>query len=160
MGEFFAALGTASPEHGFAEQEQDDWLASGAETVGIIYDRHEGLGVYVDYALAEAAFVDPDLMRRRRHKETVKAYLTDESVDPVPLRRLTARYPDAASRVIRGALGKPDLNWKRDGDKSCARTRRRGWPGPSCPESASSPTGSSRTSAESPTSSWTREGEP
>jgi hypothetical protein len=117
MGEFFAALGATSSGHGWAEQEQDDWLAGGAETVGIIYDRHEGLGVYVDYALAEAAFADPDLIRRRRHKETVKAYLTDESVDPVPLRRLTARYPDTASRVIRGALGKPGLNWERDGEQ-------------------------------------------
>jgi hypothetical protein len=64
-----------------------------------------------------AAFVDPDLMRRRRHKETVKAYPTDESVDPVPLRRLTARYPDTASRVIRAALGKPAQSWERDGEQ-------------------------------------------
>jgi hypothetical protein len=75
MGEFFAGLGAASPGHVLAEQEQDDWLAGGAETVGIIYD-HEGLGVYVDYALTEAAFADPDLTGRRRHKETAKAYLT------------------------------------------------------------------------------------
>ena len=117
MGEFFATLGTRSAGQVWADQDQDGWLASGAETVGIIYDRREGLGVYVDYALAEAAFADPDLMRRRRYKETVKAYLTDESVDPVPLRRLTDRYPDTASRVIRAALGKPALSWERDGEQ-------------------------------------------
>jgi hypothetical protein len=124
MGEYLTALGTASPEHAWAEQEQDDWLDSGAETVGIIYDHHGGLGIYVDYALAEAAFVDPDLMRRRRHKETVKAYLTDESVDPVPMRRLTARYPDTASRVIRTALGKPALSWERDGEQLLAKYKK------------------------------------
>jgi hypothetical protein len=64
----------------------------------------------------QAAFADPDLMRRRRYKETVKSYFLDGSVDPVPLERLAGRHPDTVSRVIRAAFGKPALTWERDGE--------------------------------------------
>jgi hypothetical protein len=59
------------------------------------------LRLVLDYALAQEAFADPELMRRRRHRETVKAYLADHSVDPVPLRRLAARHPDKRSELPR-----------------------------------------------------------
>lgn len=95
----------------------ESWPHDGAETVGVIYDETAGLGMYLDYALAQEAFADPDLMRRQRHKETGKAYFTDDSVDPVPLQRLAARHPDNASRVLRAALGKPGLSWEADGER-------------------------------------------
>jgi hypothetical protein len=92
------------------------WLPPSAESVGVIYDETGGLGMYADYALACAAFADPDLLRRRRYKETVLAYFKDESVDPVPLRRLAARHPGTADIVLRRALGKPHLRWDPDGE--------------------------------------------
>lgn len=36
------------------------WPDDGAETVGIIYDESAGLGIYLDYALAQGGFADPD----------------------------------------------------------------------------------------------------
>jgi hypothetical protein len=84
-----------------AENIDTGWIHDSVETIGIIYDRTAGLGYYADYALACEAFADPDLVRKRRHRETIKAYLDDDAVDPVPLLRLAARHPDNASRVLR-----------------------------------------------------------
>lgn len=73
--------------------------------------------MYADYALAQQAFASPDLMRGRRYKETVKAYLHDDSVDPVPLQRLAARHPDNVDRVLRAATGRPALTWHEHGEQ-------------------------------------------
>src|SRR5690242_20194392 len=105
MGEFFAGLGAASPGHVVAVKNRTTGWSVGP--------RPSASSTTATGAWASAStthWLKPhsptrDLMRRRRHKETVKAYLTDESVEPVPLRRLTDRYPDTASRVIRAALG-------------------------------------------------------
>jgi hypothetical protein len=113
MAGFWQSLG-GSP--GAALVGDGSWLPPSAETVGVIYDETGGLGMYADYALACAAFADPDLLRRRRYREIVVAYFEDESVDPVPLRRLAARHPDTADAVLRRVLGKPRLCWETDGE--------------------------------------------
>lgn len=102
---------------GTAPPTDTDWLDDAVETVGVIYDQQTGLGLYADYALARQAFADPDLMRRRRHKEIIQAYLHDDSVDPVPLQRLATRHPDNADRVLRAATGKPALTWHDHGEQ-------------------------------------------
>ncbi|WP_432829147.1 hypothetical protein [Dactylosporangium sp. CA-092794] len=94
-----------------------DWLHFSAETVGIIFDESAGMGMYADYALAQEAFDNPGLMRRRRYKETIKSYLDDDSVDPTPLQRLAARHPDTVNQVFRAALGKPAFRWETDGER-------------------------------------------
>lgn len=78
-----------------------DWLHISAETVGIIFDETAGLGMYADYALAQEAFDNPVLMRKRRYKETTKSYLDDDSVDPIPLQRLAARHPTKTKKSRR-----------------------------------------------------------
>jgi hypothetical protein len=103
-----------------------DWLHTSVETVGIIFDESEGLGMYADYALAQEAFANPDLMRRRRYKETIKSYLDDDSVDPVPLQRLAARHPGTVDQVFRIALGKPAFRWETDGER-LLRERKSSW---------------------------------
>ncbi|WP_432976514.1 hypothetical protein [Dactylosporangium sp. CA-233914] len=103
-----------------------DWLRVSAETVGIIYDETAGLGMYADYALAQEAFDNPDLMRERRYKETIKSYLDDDSVDPIPLQRLAARHPGTVDRVFRAALGKPAFRWETDGER-LLRERKSSW---------------------------------
>ena len=108
---------TYSGQPGIAPPTDLSWLDHGAETVGVIYDPQTGLGMYADYALAQQAFADPDLMRRRRHKETIKAYLDDDSVDPIPLQRLAARHPDNADRVLRAVTGKPAVSWQPHGEQ-------------------------------------------
>jgi hypothetical protein len=103
-----------------------DWLHPTVETVGIIYHETEGMGMYADYALAQEAFDNPDLMRNPRHKETIKAYLDDDTVDPIPLQRLAARHPDTVNQVFRAALGKPAFRWDTDGER-LLRERKHSW---------------------------------
>lgn len=122
MGGYWAVLGNQA----LANTIDADWMHDGVETVGIIYDRTAGLGYYADYALACDAFASPDLVCRRRYRETIRAYLDDDSVDPVPLLRLAARYPDNASRVLRLALGKPAFRWDTDG-QALMRTKKATW---------------------------------
>lgn len=105
-----------SGKPGTAPPTDVHWFHDTTETIGVIYDQHTGLGMYADYAIAEQAFADPDLIRRRRYKETIKAYLHDDGVDPVPLRRLAARYPHNVDRVLRSATGKPALTWHQHGE--------------------------------------------
>jgi hypothetical protein len=122
MRGYWAKLGNPA----LADNIDTGWIHDSVETIGIIYDRTAGLGYYADYALACEAFADPDLVRRRRYRETIKAYLDDDEVDPVPLLRLAARYPDNASRVLRLALGKPAFRWDADGE-ALLRTKKAAW---------------------------------
>jgi hypothetical protein len=114
MREFWDAY---SGRPGTAPPTDSDWLDGAVETVGVIYDQQTGLGMYADYALVQEAFADPELMRRKRHKQAVKEYIHDESVDPVPLQRLADRYPHNADRVLRAATGKPAIKWRDHGEE-------------------------------------------
>jgi hypothetical protein len=88
-----------------------------AETVAFIYDEDDGLDFLVEFGLVQEAFADPDLLRRRRYRETVLSYLHDDSVAPMVLRRLADRDPDKASTVVRRLLKRPRFDWARDGEE-------------------------------------------
>ena len=88
-----------------------------AETVASVYDEDGGLDFLAEYGLVADAFADPDLLRRRRYRETVLAYLHDDSVAPMVLRRLAGRDPDKASTVFRRLLKRPRFDWARDGEE-------------------------------------------
>ncbi|MFA1550440.1 hypothetical protein [Actinomadura chokoriensis] len=93
----------------------EDWTA--AESVALIYDAEDGLGFYGDYALAQQAFADPGLIRRRPYRDVISAYLREEGISPVPIRRLVAEAgPDAADRLFQKLLKKPGFSWERDGE--------------------------------------------
>ncbi|TDD74234.1 hypothetical protein E1293_29900 [Actinomadura darangshiensis] len=93
----------------------EEWTS--ADSIALIYDAEDGLGFYVDYTTAQQAFADPDLIRRRLHREVVSAYLREEGISPVPIRRLAAEAgPDAASSLFRKLLKKPGFSWERDGE--------------------------------------------
>jgi hypothetical protein len=92
-----------------------DLVESG--TVALIYDEEDGLGFYAEFGLVEAAFADPDLVRRRRYREQVLSYLHDDSVEPMVLRRLADRDPDKASVLFRRLLKRPRFDWARDGEE-------------------------------------------
>ncbi|GAB7048204.1 hypothetical protein [Catenuloplanes indicus] len=87
-----------------------------AETVALIYDETDGLGFYAEFGLVEEAFVNPELLRRRRWREHTLSYLEDDSVEPMVLRRLAARDPKKASVVFRRLLKRPRFDWGRDGE--------------------------------------------
>ncbi len=73
------------------------------------------------FCLIEAAFADPDLVRRRRYREQLLSYLRDDSVEPLVLRRLAQRNPGRASVVFRRLLKKPMFDWARDGEELLRR---------------------------------------
>lgn len=60
-------------------------------TVALIHDEVDGLGFYAEFGLVAEAFADPDLVRRRRWRGHLLAYLHDDSVEPMVLRRLAGR---------------------------------------------------------------------
>ena len=93
----------------------EEWTS--ADSVALIYDEEDGLGFYVDYAAARKAFADPDLIRRRPYRDIISAYLREDGVSPVPIRRLVAEAgTGAADRVFRKLLKKPAFSWERDGE--------------------------------------------
>jgi hypothetical protein len=94
-----------------------------SETVALIYDEEDGLGFYAEFGLVEAAFADPDLVRRRRYREHVLSYLHDDSVEPMVLRRLADRDPDKASVLFRRLLKRPRFDWARDGEELLRTTK-------------------------------------
>jgi hypothetical protein len=87
-----------------------------AETVGLIYDETDGLGVYFDLHLVEQAFANPELTRKKQYRETLKGFLLEDSLSPVPLIRLAERDHRTAHRVFRLLLGKPRFSWAADGE--------------------------------------------
>jgi hypothetical protein len=88
-----------------------------AETVAFIYDEDDGLDFLAEFGLVAEAFADPDLLRRRRYRETVLSYLHDDTVAPMVLRRLADRDPDKASVLVRRLLKRPRFDWTRDGEE-------------------------------------------
>lgn len=87
-----------------------------SETVGVIYDEMEGLNFYAEFGLVEAVFADPTLLRRRLYKQRLLDYLGDDTVSPLPFRRLADRDPDRASLLFQKLLRRPGFNWRRDGE--------------------------------------------
>lgn len=85
-------------------------------TVGLIFDEHDGLGVYGDLGLVQEAFGAPELARRTPYRRILKTYLTDDDLSPVPLVRMAERDTDRADQVFRLVTGRPGFRWTRDGE--------------------------------------------
>lgn len=88
-----------------------------AETVGVVYDGEEGLTFLADFGLVDEVFEDPRLLADRDYRRAVVGYLNDDSVSPLPFRRMALRDPVKASEVFRRLLKKPNFTWERDGEQ-------------------------------------------
>ncbi|MEU7764130.1 hypothetical protein AB0B25_03260 [Nocardia sp. NPDC049190] len=104
-----------------------------AESIGLIYDEFDGLGVYVDYALLVELFGNPTLLARRRYRETLSEYLRNVDIGPVPIARLAAENPDNASRLFARLLKKPRFSWDRDGAAMLRRHKKDWYDNPPLP---------------------------
>jgi hypothetical protein len=89
---------------------------SESQTVAVIYDEIDGLNFYAEFGLVEAVFADPTLLRRRLYRQRLLDYLDDDTVSPLPFRRLADRDPEQASVLFQKLLGRPDFDWSRDGE--------------------------------------------
>ncbi|MCY0923555.1 MULTISPECIES: hypothetical protein [unclassified Streptomyces] len=87
-----------------------------ADSVGLIYDETEGLNYYLDFGRLDALFANPSLASDHTYITQLRNYLSDDTVSPLPLRRLVQRHPDSADAVFRALLRKPGFSWPHDGE--------------------------------------------
>jgi hypothetical protein len=86
------------------------------DTVGIIYDETDGFVVVPEYGMLRALFADPALAGDRDHANVLRAYLREDTIPPLPLRRIAAAYPDSVDAVFRRVLGNRGFSWRQHGE--------------------------------------------
>ncbi|MFD8784129.1 hypothetical protein [Kitasatospora sp. NPDC059599] len=112
------------PDHGLPAFELPPALAE-ADTLGVIYDEVDGLNFYADYGMLRDLFADPTLPGRSRHQDLLRTYLRDESIAPLPIRRLAAAHPRTVDAVFRKLLRKPGFTWTEHGEDLLRRRKPR-----------------------------------
>ncbi len=85
------------------------------DTVGIIYDELDGFVVVPEYGMLRALFADPALAADREHANVLRAYLREDTIPPLPLRRMAAAYPGNVDAVFQRVLGNRNFSWSRNG---------------------------------------------
>ncbi|MEV5160763.1 hypothetical protein [Streptomyces sp. NPDC053728] len=101
-------------------------LSSGladSDTVGVIYDQVDGLNFYADYGMLRDLFANPARTGRRRYQDLLRTYLHEESIAPLPIRRLAAAHPETADEVFRKLLRKPGFVWSEHGEALLRRRK-------------------------------------
>jgi hypothetical protein len=93
-------------------------------TVAVIYDETDGLAFFGGFGEFEGAFTDPALLDQRRYRQRVVDYLDDDSVSPLPFRRMADLDPTRANEVLRLVLGRKSFDWQRDGEKLMRQRKR------------------------------------
>lgn len=96
-----------------------------SDTIGVIYDPVDGLNFYADYGMLRGLFANPALAARRQHQDLLRTHLREESITPLPIRRLAAAYPESADAVFRKLLRKPGFSWSEQGE--ALLHRRQSW---------------------------------
>lgn len=94
-----------------------------ADTIGVIYDEVDGLNFYADYGMLRDLFANPALAGRRQHQDQLRTYLREESIAPLPIRRLAAAHPKTADAVFRKLLRKPGFTWTEHGEALLRRRK-------------------------------------
>jgi hypothetical protein len=56
----------------------------------------------------------------------LRAYLREDTIPPLPLRRMAAAYPDSADEVFQRVLGNRNFSW-RDNGASLLKKRKPGY---------------------------------
>ncbi len=95
-------------------------------TVGIIYDELDGFVVVPEYGMLRAMFASPALAADREHANVLRAYLREDTIPPLPLRRMAAAFPDHADAVFRRVLGNRNFTWSQHGE-ALLRKRKPGY---------------------------------
>jgi hypothetical protein len=85
------------------------------DTVGIIYDELDGFVVVPEYGMLRALFADPSLAEDREHANVLRAYLREDAIPPLPLRRMAAAFPDQVDAVFQRVLGNRNFQWISNG---------------------------------------------
>ncbi|MFF3137631.1 hypothetical protein [Streptomyces mirabilis] len=96
---------------------------AGSDTIGVIYDQVDGLNFYADYGMLRDLFADPALGGRRQYQDLLRTYLREESIGPLPIRRLATAHPETADTVFRKLLRKPGFTWSEHGETLLRRRK-------------------------------------
>ncbi|MET8957630.1 hypothetical protein ACWEO4_45335 [Streptomyces sp. NPDC004393] len=96
---------------------------AGSSTIGVIYDQVDGLNFYADYGMLRNLFADPALEGRRQYQDLLRTYLREESIGPLPIRRLAAAHPETVDTVFRKLLRKPGFTWSEHGEALLRRRK-------------------------------------
>ncbi|MBV2155911.1 hypothetical protein [Kitasatospora sp. SUK 42] len=96
-----------------------------SETVGVIYDEVDGLNFYPDYGMLRDLFANPAPAGRKQQQDLLRVYLREDSITPLPLRRLVAAHPETADTVFRKLLRKPGFTWGEHGEELLRRRKPR-----------------------------------
>ena len=71
-------------------------------------------------------FADPALADDRDHASVLRAYLREDAIPPLPLRRVAAAYPQQTDTVFRRVLGNRGFSWRQHGE-ALLRKRKPGY---------------------------------
>jgi hypothetical protein len=85
------------------------------DTVGIIYDEVDGFVVVPEYGMLRAMFADPSLAADPLHANVLRAYLREDTIPPLPLRRMATAFPGTVDAVFRRVLGNRNFTWSQNG---------------------------------------------
>jgi hypothetical protein len=85
------------------------------DTVGVIYDELDGFVVVPEYGMLRAMFADPSLAADPLHANVLRAYLREDAIPPLPLRRMAAEFPGNVDPVFRRVLGNRAFTWNQNG---------------------------------------------
>jgi hypothetical protein len=85
------------------------------DTVGIIYDETDGFVVVPEYGMLRAMFANPELAADPAHANVLRAYLREDTIPPLPLRRMAAAFPEGVDAVFRRVLGNRAFTWSKNG---------------------------------------------
>jgi hypothetical protein len=85
------------------------------DTVGIIYDDVDGFVVVPEYGMLTAMFADPSLAADPQHANVLRAYLREDTIPPLPLRRMAAAFPGSVDAVFRRVIGNRTFTWDQNG---------------------------------------------
>ncbi|MEU6655166.1 hypothetical protein ABZ904_38640 [Streptomyces sp. NPDC046900] len=96
---------------------------AGSDSIGVIYDQVDGLNFYADYGMLQDLFADPALGGRRQYQDLLRTYLREESIGPLPIRRLAAAHPETVDTVFRKLLRKPEFTWCEHGEALLRRRK-------------------------------------
>ncbi|MFE9920694.1 hypothetical protein ACFYQA_03690 [Streptomyces sp. NPDC005774] len=96
-----------------------------SDTIGVIYDEVDGLNFYADYGMLRDLFADPARAGHRQHHDLLRTYLREESIAPLPIRRLAAAHPETADGVFQKLLRKPGFTWSEHGETLLRRRKPR-----------------------------------
>jgi hypothetical protein len=94
-----------------------------AGTIGILYDKVDGLNFYGEYGMLRELFADPALAADKQYADVLRGYLATDTIGPLPIRRQDAAHQETVDAVFRKVLRKSGFTWAEHGEALLRRRR-------------------------------------